>query len=181
MLKAMSAAAEILPLVLFFVAYKVLGMLAATAVAIVTVLIQVGVRMAQRRRVEPMLWITLAIVVVFGGATLISGDERYIKLKPSLIYWCAAVALVVARFGFGKDLIRQAFSNAFAPPDSVWPRLLVAWVVFLVALGALNLFVAQRYSSDVWVNFKLFGTMGLMLTFVALQIAALWRYRKEEE
>jgi intracellular septation protein len=176
----MSAVAEILPLILFFVAYKTLGMLAATAVAIVTVAVQVGMRMAQKRPVEPMLWVTLGVVVVFGGATLISGDETFIKWKPSLIYWCAALALVVARFGFDKDLVRRALEKAFAPPDGVWLGLLAAWVVFLVALGGLNLFVATYYSSDVWVNFKLFGTVGLLLMFFAAQVAALWRYRKEE-
>jgi intracellular septation protein len=177
----MSAVAEILPLILFFVAYKTLGMLAATAVAIVTVAVQVGMRMVQKRPVEPMLWVTLGVVVIFGGATLLSGDESFIKWKPSLIYWCAALALVIARFGFGKDLVRRALEKAFAPPDGVWLGLLAAWVVFLVALGGLNLFVATHYSSDVWVNFKLFGTVGLLLTFFAMQVAALWRYRKEEE
>jgi intracellular septation protein len=181
MLAGMSALAEILPLILFFVAYKVLGMKVATGVAIVAVLLQVGLRLIQKRKVEPMLWVTLAIVVVFGGATIISGDERYIKWKPSLIYWSAAVALLVARFGFGKDFVRRGFEKAFSPPDGVWIRLLAAWVVFLLALGGLNLFVATHYSSDVWVNFKLFGTVGLMLAFFAVQVAALWRYRKEEE
>jgi intracellular septation protein len=180
MLGTMSAAAELLPIILFFVAYKTLGVLYATAVAVATVAIQVGVRLVKKRPVEPMLWITLVVVVVFGGATLLSGDSAYIKWKPSLIYWCAALGLLIARFGFGKDLVRRAFEKGFSPPESVWLPLLAAWVVFLVALGALNLFIATHYTTDAWVNFKLFGTMGLMLGFFAIQVAALWRYRKED-
>lgn len=176
----MAALGEILPLILFFVAYKTMGMLVATGVAIVGVLIQVAMRFAQKRKVEPMLWVTLGVVVVFGGATLISGDEAYIKWKPTLVYWLAAVGLLVARFGFKKDLVRKGFESQFAPPESTWLRLLVAWVIFLLLLGGLNLFVAATYSSDVWVNFKLFGTMGLMFVFIAAQLAALWSYRREQ-
>jgi intracellular septation protein len=175
----MAALTELLPIILFFVAYKTLGMLAATGVAIVCVLLQVGWRLARKQRVEPMLWITLGVVVVLGGATLLSGDERFIKWKPSIVYWAAALALVVARVGFGRNLVRRALESNFSPPEGIWLRLLVAWVMFLLALGALNLFVAFRYSSDVWVNFKLFGTMILLLMFFMLQVAALWRYRKE--
>jgi intracellular septation protein len=175
----MAALGEILPLILFFVAYKTMGMLVATGVAIVGVLAQVGLRFAQKRPVEPMLWITLGVVVVFGGATLISGNDTYIKWKPTLIYWLGAVGLLIARFGFSKDLVRKGFETQFAPPESTWLRLLTAWVVFLLCLGGLNLFVATTYSSDVWVNFKLFGTMGLMFLFLAAQLAALWRYRRE--
>lgn len=176
----MAALGEILPLILFFVAYKTMGMLVATGVAIVGVLIQVALRFVQKRPVEPMLWITLAVVLVFGGATLISGNETYIKWKPTLIYWVAAIGLLVARFGFSKDLVRKGFETQFAPPESTWIRLLVAWVVFLLLLGGLNLFVATTYSSDIWVNFKLFGTMGLMFVFLGAQLAALWPYRREE-
>lgn len=175
----MAALTELIPLILFFVTYKTLGMLAATAVAIVTVLVQVAVRKVRKQRVEPMLWITLGVVVVLGGATLLSGDERFIKWKPSIVYWCAALALVVAQLVFRKNLIRRAFESAFNAPDPIWLRLLGAWVVFLLGLGALNLLVAYRYSSDVWVNFKLFGTMTLLLAFFMVQVFALWRYRKE--
>lgn len=175
----MSALGELLPLILFFVAYKTLGMLAATGVAIVCVLIQVGVRLARKQRIEPMLWITLGVVSVLGGATLLSGDELFIKWKPSIVYWAAALALVVARFGFGKNFVRRALEANFQPPDALWAKLFAAWVAFLLALGGLNLFVAYRFSTDVWVNFKLFGTMAILLVFFFGQIAALWRYRKE--
>jgi intracellular septation protein len=175
----MGALVELLPIILFFVAYKSLGMLAATGVAILAVMVQVGSRLARKKRVEPIMWITLGAVVVLGGATLASGDERFIKWKPSLVYWAGALGLVVSRVAFGKNLIRRAFENSFSPPERTWLWLLGAWVTFLAALGGLNLFVASRYSSDVWVNFKLFGATALLFTFLLLQFAALWRYRKE--
>jgi intracellular septation protein len=175
----MGALSEFLPLVLFFVAFKVFGMFAATGVAMATVALQIGVRLIRRKKVEPMLWVTAIVVTIFGGATLFFRDETFIKWKPTVLYWCGAIALGVAHYGFQKNFIRDALSNNFAAPDTLWSKLLLAWVGFLLVLGGLNLYVAHSYSSETWVTYKVFGTLSLMLVFVAVQTGALWRYAKE--
>jgi intracellular septation protein len=176
----MGALSEFLPLVLFFVTFKVFGIFAATGVAMATVAFQIGLRLARRQKIEPMLWVTAIVVAIFGGATLFFRDETFIKWKPTILYWCGAVALCVAHFGFKKNFIRDALGKNFAAPDALWSTLVLAWVGFLVVLGGLNLYVANSYSSETWVTYKVFGTLGLMIVFVGAQTGALWRYAKAQ-
>jgi len=115
----MGALSEFLPLVLFFVTFKVFGIFAATGVAMATVAFQIGLRLARRQKIEPMLWVTAIVVAIFGGATLFFRDETFIKWKPTILYWCGAVALCVAHFGFKKNFIRDALGKNFAAPDAL--------------------------------------------------------------
>jgi intracellular septation protein len=171
---------DLLPVVLFFVAFKLADIYTATAVAIVTTVLQVGWLKLRRRRVPGMLWASLAIIVVFGGATLFLQDETFIKWKPTVLYWLFGAVLAGSAL-LKRNLIRTVLSQEMQLPDAVWARLNLAWVVFFAFMGAANLYVAFNYSTDSWVNFKLFGGMGLMLLFVVAQALVLARYVEEKQ
>ncbi|MBI3041371.1 MAG: septation protein A [Betaproteobacteria bacterium] len=172
---------DIFPVVLFFVAFKFYGIYVATAVAIAATFAQIGWTWLRRRKIENMQWASLAVIVVFGGATLVLQDETFIKWKPTVLYWLFAVALAVAALGFRKNLIRAMMEGQVSLPEAVWGRLLASWVGFFALMGALNLAVAFNFSTDAWVNFKLFGGIGLMLAFVVLQALMLARYIEDKK
>ncbi|WP_028311265.1 septation protein A [Derxia gummosa] len=153
----------------------------ATIATIVGTLMQVIWLLLRRKRIEPMLWISLGIVVVFGGATLWFHDDTFIKWKPTVLYWASGIGLAVAQFGFGNNFIRKMMGAEIELPESVWLRLLMAWIGFFVAMGCINLFVAFNFPTETWVNFKMFGSMGLMLAFVVGQAVWLGRHLPREE
>ena len=171
---------DLFPVVLFFVAFKLAGIYVATAVAIVATFLQVGWLKLRGKRVDPMLWASLGIIAVFGGATLFLQDETFIKWKPTVLYWLLGSVLAFAALVFRRNLIRSMLSQQVQLPDAVWSRLNWSWVGFFAFMGALNLYVAFNYSTDLWVNFKLFGGMGLMLLFVVVQAAFLARHVEEK-
>ncbi len=142
--------------------------LLATAVAIVVSLLQVAYLLARKRKVEPMLWMSLGIIVVFGGATIWLHSETFIKWKPTVLYWLFALILVGGRLR-GKNLLQSVMGQQITLPAAVWQRLSMAWIGFFMAMGLLNLYVAFTFPTDVWVNFKLFGGMGLLFVFAIAQ------------
>ena len=170
---------DLFPVVLFFVAFKLSDIYVATAVAIAATFVQVGWLKVRGRRVEPMLWASLAIIVVFGGATLLLRDETFIKWKPTVLYWLFGAVLGGAA-ALGRNLIRAMLSEQVQLPDPVWSRLNLSWIVFFAFMGAANLYVAYQFPTDLWVNFKLFGGMGLMLLFVVAQAFFLSRHIEEK-
>lgn len=155
--------------------------LLSTAVAIVATVAQIGWLLARRKHVDNMLWVSLAIIAVFGGATIYFHDEQFIKLKPTVLYWFFAVVLLVSQAFFGKNLIKSMMGKQLTLPEPVWRKLNLAWGLFFAAMGALNLYIGFNYPLNFWVNFKLFGFMGLMLAFVIGQSLFLSRYMKEAE
>ena len=171
---------DIFPVVLFFVAFKVYDIYVATAVAIAATLLQVGWTWLRHRKVDKMLWVGLAVIVVFGGATLLLQNEMFIKWKPTVLYWLFAAVLAVAVLAFRKNLIRAMMEAQVTLPEAVWGRLLASWIAFFAVMGALNLLVAYNFSTDAWVNFKLFGGIGLMLVFILLQALVLARHVEDK-
>ena len=171
---------DLLPVLLFFVAFKLADIYVATGVAIGATFLQVAWLKLRRRRVEPMLWASFAIIVVFGGATLVLQDETFIKWKPTVLYWLFGVVLAGAALVFRRNLIRSMLSEQIKLPDAMWARLNWSWVGFFAFMGAANLYVAYHYPTDLWVNFKLFGGMGLMLLFVVVQALFLARHMEEK-
>ena len=171
---------DIFPVVLFFIAFKLYDIYVATGVAIAATIFQVGWTRLRGRKVENMVWVSLAVIVVFGGATLVLQDETFIKWKPTVLYWLFAAALTIAALGFRKNLIRSMMQAQMSLPDAVWDRLLASWVAFFAAMGVLNLVVAYQFSTDAWVNFKLFGATGLLLAFVVLQALVLARHVEDK-
>lgn len=171
---------DIFPVVLFFVAFKLYGIYVATATAIAATALQVGWTWLRHRKVDNMLWVSLAVILVFGGATLVLENETFIKWKPTVLYWLFGLALAAGAAVFKKNLIRAMMEKQVALPDFVWQKLLASWIGFFAVMGALNLFVAYNFSTDTWVNFKLFGGIGLMLVFVVIQAFMISRYVQDK-
>ena len=138
----------------------------ATLAVIGATLAQVIYLKLRRQAVDKMLWVSLILVVVLGGATLWLHSEWFIKWKPTLLYWIMALSLVFAQFFLKKNLIKKLLESQLTVPDQVWQKLLWAWFGFFATMGALNLWIAHHFSTSIWVNFKLFGFLGLMLAFI---------------
>jgi intracellular septation protein len=170
---------DLLPVGLFFVAIFLWDIFVATAVAIAATVAQVTWLKLRKKKVEPMLWASLAIIVVFGGLTLYLRDKTFILWKPTVLYWMFALVLAGAAF-MRRNLIRSLLSEQMQLPETVWARLNWSWVGFFAFMGALNLYVAFNYSEKVWASFKLFGGMGLMFLFVVAQSLFLARHVEEK-
>lgn len=172
---------DIFPVILFFAAFKFFDIYTATMVAIGATVLQIGWVWLKHRKVENMQWISLALIVVFGGATLLLRDETFIKWKPTVLYWLFAVVLLFSELVFRKNLIKSMMDKQVSAPDAVWKKLLFGWMGFFAFMGVLNLYVAYSYSTDTWVSFKLFGGIGLMIVFVIGQAVLLAPHMKEKE
>ena len=171
---------DFFPVILFFVAYKFADIFVATGVAIAATFMQIGWVLVRRKRVTGMQWASLFIIGVFGGATLLLRDETFIKWKPTVLYWAAGVIFLGALL-FKQNLVKAVMSEGgLELPEPVWTKLAIAWGVFFIFKGTLNLWVAYAFPTDVWVNFKLFGGMGLMLAFVLAQAVWLARFMPDE-
>jgi intracellular septation protein len=153
--------------------------LLATAVAIIATIAQIGYLLVRGKKVDAMLWVSLAIIVVFGGATIYFHNEAFIKWKPTVLYWVFALALVGAQLIMNKNLIRLMMKAQIDLPDPIWTRLNMAWAAFFAAMGVINLYIAFNFPTSTWVNFKLFGFMGLMIAFVVAQTMFLSKYIKD--
>ncbi len=211
--------ADFFPVILFFIAYKLYGIYVATAAAIAASVIQVGVHWFRHHKLEKMHVITLVLLVVFGGLTIILQDRAFIMWKPSIVNWLFALVFLGSHLIGDKPLIQRMMGHAIEIPDRIWARLNRMWVLFFIASGAANLYVANRYfvvenelralsgtaeldiddcpgnftdqalslcleavqREETWVNFKLFGMMGLTIAFVLLQAFYMARYIKDEE
>jgi len=152
--------------------------LLATLVVIVATLAQIGFMLARGRKIDLMLWISLALVTVLGGATVWFHNETFIKWKPSVLYWAMGLSFLVSQFVFRKNLLQTLMGEQLELAADVWQRLNWAWIAFFGVMGVLNLAIAYNFSTDTWVNFKLFGGLGLMLLFTLAQGVYLARHIK---
>lgn len=155
--------------------------LLSTIVVIIATFAQIAYLHARGKKVDTMLWVSLALVVVLGGATIWFHNEEFIKWKPTLLYWAMALALWAGTALFGKNLLQKMMGDQIRLPEPVWARLNLAWIAFFFLMGVLNRYVAYRYSTDTWVNFKLFGSMGLMIVFMVAQGFYLSRHLEPDE
>ena len=156
----------------------------ATLVTVAATVLQIGILLLRRKKVDGMLWISFFIVTIFGGLTIYFHNETFIKWKPTMLYWSYALALIGSQLFMGKNLTRSFLSKLeqdLVIPEKVWARLNLLWMAFFAAMGGLNMLVAYNFSTDTWVNFKLFGSMGLMFIFLLGQISYLSRYTKPAE
>lgn len=169
---------DLFPVIAFFVAYKVWGIFVATAVLIAGVLAQTAVSWIRHRKVSPMLLTSAVLVLIFGGLTLWVRDPAFIKWKPSIVNWLFAAAFLVSQCLPGPTIIQRMLGENVTLEPADWRRLNLMWVGFFLVAGALNLYVAYRFDEATWVNFKLFGLMGLTLAFALLQ--GVWIARKTE-
>lgn len=203
---AMKLLFDLFPVILFFISFKyaekhpeqaidwlasLLGqapgdekqapILLATLVVIAATIAQILWVRFRHGRVDKMLWISLTLVVVFGGLTLIFQDETFIKWKPTILYWVFAGSLAFSALVLKKNAIRSMLGEQLTLPEPVWETLSRSWMAFFVFMGGLNLVVAYNFPTDTWVNFKLFGGMGLMLVFVLGQGMLLSKYIEEDK
>ena len=185
---------DLFPVILFFGVFKLAGgnpdaaqafataigyqadplhlpVLLATAAAIIATLAQIIWVKSRHGKVDTMLWVSFAIILVFGGATLLLHDEAFIKVKPTVLYWLFALVLLFSNMLFNKNLIRSLMQEKMSLPTPIWNKLNLSWSGFFFALGVLNLYVAWNFPTDTWVNFKLFGATGIMLLFIVIQVA----------
>ena len=160
---------------------KLAPILLATVVVIAATVAQIVWVHFRHGKVDKMLWVSLVLVVVFGGMTLAFQNEAFIKWKPTILYWVFAGSMTFSAFVLKKNPIKAMLGEQLALPEAIWGKLNLAWIVFFLAMGVLNLFIAFNFSTDTWVNFKLFGGMGLMLLFVLGQGMLLSKYVEEDK
>jgi intracellular septation protein len=156
----------------------------ATVVAIFATILQISYVKLKGRKVDGMLWISFIIITVFGGLTVYFHDDTFIKWKPTIIYWVFALAMAIAQYGFRKNMVRQAMQAQLKLPDPVWDKLGLAWMLFFLALGFLNLlmaFVIFKGNTSAWVSFKAFGITGIVFAFIVVQTLFLSKYIEEEQ
>ena len=165
---------DFLPVIAFFVAYKLANIYVATVVIIVATVIQVSVNWLRTRRVNPMHVVSAGLVLVFGGLTLLIRDTAFIMWKPTVVNWLFAAAFLVSlwrRFG-DRPLVQRLMSATdtdFALSPQLWRRLNWMWIGYFLVMGAANVFVFRNFEEAIWVNFKLFGMLGLTLVFIVAQ------------
>ncbi len=180
---------DFFPLILFFGAFKFYGIYVATAVAIAASVVQIGVQLLQKKKVSFTHWMTAMIILVFGGLTLILQDDVFIKWKPSIVNWAFAIALLGTQFIGKKTGIEYVMGSQICVPQNIWRRMNLSWAIFFIALGLLNAYVAFYYRieldeitrTDFWVNFKVFGLMGLTFAFVIIQMLMISKHITTKE
>ena len=171
---------DFFPIILFFVAFKVAGIYVATGVAMAATIAQIAWLRHSTGKVEPMQWVSLAVIVLFGGATIALQNETFIKWKPTVLYWLMAGSLLAGLF-FRKNLLKSLMGSQLDLPEGAWRVANWSWIGFFGFMGVANLWVAYHFDTDTWVNFKLFGGMGLMVLFIVGQALYLGRYMKVDE
>lgn len=172
---------DLFPVVLFFIAFKLYDIYVATGVIIVATILQVSYMYIKHKRVEKIHLITLALILVLGGLTLILQDEAFIKWKPSIVNWGFALVFLGSHYIGSRPIVERMMSQAITLPKEIWVRLSWLWIAFFILSGVVNLYVAYNYDTDTWVNFKLFGLMGMTIVFIIIQGLYISRYIQESD
>lgn len=187
---------DFFPIILFYLAYKFPGIFCApgsfavcqdmkpffvaTGVAIVATVLQVSFYWIRHRRFERMHLITLALIMVLGGATLYFQDPNFMMWKVSVVNWVFAVVFLASQFIGKKSITERMMSATITLPASIWSRLNLSWVSFFLLIGIVNLYVAKSFDESTWVDFKLYGVLGLTFGFIILQMVYLSRHISED-
>ena len=167
---------DYLPIIIFFISFKLKGIYFATALTMLVALLQTAAIWWLQKKVDKIQVVTLIFIVFLGSSTLLLHDPIFIQWKPSIIYWIFAAVCAVTQF-FGKQpVVARILQPHISAPPGIWQRINAAWAIFFSALGGLNLYVVYHYSMNTWVNFKLFGTLGLMIGFILVQALYLSRH-----
>jgi intracellular septation protein len=160
---------EFLPIIVFFIAYQIAGIYAATASAMLVSLLQIAWQRFKKKQVPTMQWVTLSMILVLGSATLILHNPIFIKWKPSIVSWAFALAFLISHFIGKKSILARLLDKEVQLPAPIWQRLNISWILFFTFMGILNLIVVYNFSTEIWVYFKLFGTLGLTVVFIIIQ------------
>ena len=161
---------DFLPIVIFFVVYKMTNdLILATAILIPATMLQMGYTWLTSKKIEKMQLVTLIMVVVLGGLTVALQDGQFIKWKPTIVNWLFGLAFLGSQFIGKKPVVQRLMEKGIQLPSRIWRQLNFAWFVFFAVMGSLNLYVAFNYSEATWVDFKLFGMLGLTFVFILAQ------------
>lgn len=171
---------DIWPVILFFLVYQWYGIYVATASIMIAVVVQSVLIWWKSRRLSPMQTVTLFLIVLFGGATLVLHDPLFIQWKPTLLQWIFALVFVGSHFVGDKPAIQRLLGSQMVLPPVIWKRVNFSWIVFFIVSGAANLFVAYSFDEETWVRFKLFGLLGMTFVFIVIQGIWLSRYLSED-
>lgn len=163
---------DFFPIITFFAVFKFYGMYAATAAIIAAMAVQIAFQWLRERKVSKMLLVSGISVAILGGATLYLRNPMFIQWKPTVVYWVFASVLIGSRYIGQKTMIERMMGHALELPATMWRQLNLIWFATFLVLGAANLYVAYNYDQNTWVNFKLFGTLGLILVTGIAQ--AIW-------
>ena len=177
----MKAVFEFLVVILFFATYALTkNIILATEVAVAAGIIQAVWCLFKYRRLQTMQWVSLLLVVILGGATVILKNEHFIMWKPTALFWVMSAGLLISHL-CGKNVLKSTIGKEISMPDPAWRKLTYIWVIFLLALGALNLWVAYTFTVTQWVNFKLFGSTTILFLFLVGQTVYISQYTKKDE
>jgi len=177
----MHAIFEYLPLVIFFIFYKFGDLYWATGSLIVTSALQILYYIVKKQPIPKRNWIFFGLIAVFGGLTIFFHDDTFIKWKVTIINSLFAVALIISNRFFNKNLIKDLMGEALPLPENIWNKLNLAWALFFLGCAILNIYIAYNFSLETWVNFKVFGLMGLTFVFAISSIIVLYKYLPQDE
>ncbi|WP_462163814.1 inner membrane-spanning protein YciB [Pseudoalteromonas xiamenensis] len=183
---------EYLPLILFFVVYKTVDIFWATGVLIIAAIVQLVYYKVSTGKIETRHWFFVGIVVVLGGMTLAFHDEQFIQWKVSIIYALLGLSILFGKLFFKTNLVEKALMGLFSSvqkeqeveiniPNAIFNQLLVLWVFLFLSIAVLNLYVAFNYSLDTWVNFKVFGLMGITFIAIVFTMFKVYKFLPEEQ
>lgn len=172
---------DFLPLVVFFVFYKLYDIFVASGALVVATALALVASWLLYRRLEKMTIVTFVLVAVFGTLTLVFHNDEFIKWKVTVIYTLFSAALLYSQFWMKQTLIQSMLGKELTLPQAAWRRLNVAWAIFFLACGLANIYVAFWLPQDFWVNFKVFGLTGLTLLFTLLSGVYIYRLMPQEE
>ncbi len=171
---------DFFPILLFFGAYKIYDIYIGTGVLMAATVLQMALIYAIDRKLQMMHKITLGLILAFGTLTLVLHDDRFIKWKPTVLYAAMAIALAVAVWIYKKNFLKMLLGSQMALPEPVWMRLNMMWVVYSAFMALINAYVAAYYSTEAWVNFKLWG-YAFPLVFIVGQGFYISRYLTTED
>lgn len=171
---------EFLPIIVFFVAYQFAGIYVATASAMVVSTLQIIWQWWRHHHVPLMQWVTLVLIIVLGGATLMLHNPLFIKWKPSIVYWAFAIGFFLSNVIGKKPLLARLLGKEIQVPAAIWNRLNTAWILFFVIMGIVNLIVVYNFSTNIWVYFKLFGTLVCTFLFIVAQALYMSKYIQDD-
>ncbi len=169
---------DFFPILLFVAAYKLHDIYTATAVLMAATLVQTGIIYAIDRKLQTLQKVTLVLVIVFGVLTLVLQDERFIKWKPTVLYASMAIVLAAALWIWKKNFLQILLGSQLSLPDAVWARLTLIWIAYFLFMAGINAYVAAYYTTEAWVNFKLWGYV-FPVIFIVGQGLYIARYLKE--